>query len=174
MTLGGSISIKILYNQVPVEFLRVPPLACHYGKRLFALLVPLYWSAAFCVAAAVPNFFALTSVITALCFVQTSYVLPLVIHLAFTIRKASASTNGSCNRLGQERVMNLENLEQFANGFWGKHRYSNTLHVVLVLAALSVGGLGAWSAIEAIMEILKLPQVDTFTCQSPLDLKPSS
>lgn len=53
--LYGNIGIKVLYNQVLQELFSAPPLTSKSGKYLFASIVPVYWSLAFVVAAAIPG-----------------------------------------------------------------------------------------------------------------------
>ncbi len=59
--LYGNIGIKVLYNQVLQELFGAPPLTTKSGKYLFASIVPVYWSLAFVVAAAIPGMSCLHS-----------------------------------------------------------------------------------------------------------------
>ena len=52
--LYGNIGIKVLYNQVLMELFGAPPLSTLTGKYVCAAIVPIYWSIAFVVAAAIP------------------------------------------------------------------------------------------------------------------------
>ncbi|PQE26292.1 amino acid transporter protein [Rutstroemia sp. NJR-2017a BBW] len=49
-----------------MEFFKAPPLTTRGGKILWAGIVPVYWSIAYIVAAAIPNFFGLSSLVAAL------------------------------------------------------------------------------------------------------------
>lgn len=51
--LYGNIGIKVLYNAVLAELFHAPPLTTKTGKILWAVVVPIYWSTAFIIAAAV-------------------------------------------------------------------------------------------------------------------------
>lgn len=55
--LYGNIGIKVLYNNIFIEFFHAPPLNSKRGKIYWALIVPVYWSIAFVIAASIPNFF---------------------------------------------------------------------------------------------------------------------
>ena len=57
--LYGNIGIKVLYNQVLQELFGAPPLTSKTGKYVYAAIVPIYWSIAFVVAAAIPGKFEL-------------------------------------------------------------------------------------------------------------------
>lgn len=54
--LYGNIGIKVLYNNVFTELFKAPPLTSKQGKYLWAAIVPIYWSVAFIIAAAVRAF----------------------------------------------------------------------------------------------------------------------
>jgi len=45
----GKIGIKVVYNNVLMEFFTAPSLVIQHGKILCALIVPLYWSIAFAI-----------------------------------------------------------------------------------------------------------------------------
>ena len=72
--LYGNIGIKVLYNNIFTDFLGAPLLSTKKGKIIWAAFVPVYWSAAFIIAAAIPNFFGLTSLVAALCIRSKSVV----------------------------------------------------------------------------------------------------
>lgn len=45
--LYGNIGIKVIYNNVLVDFFRAPPLETKRGKWLWVVIVPVYWAFAF-------------------------------------------------------------------------------------------------------------------------------
>lgn len=45
--LYGNIGIKVIYNNILVDFFRAPPLETNRGKWLWIIIVPVYWSTAF-------------------------------------------------------------------------------------------------------------------------------
>jgi hypothetical protein len=53
---------------------------------LYAMIVPIYWSIAFIVAASIPNFFGLSSLVAALCILQFTYTFPPMLYLAYAVR----------------------------------------------------------------------------------------
>ena len=55
-------------------------------------------------------------------------------------------------------------------GFWADRWYINVWHVIHAGGALATAGLGAYAAIEGMIEAFKIPEVNSFTCKSPLDL----
>jgi hypothetical protein len=67
--LYGNIGIKVIYNNVLMEFFIAPSLLTQRGKLLWVLIVPIYWTIAFILAAAIPDFFGLTNIAAATCSV---------------------------------------------------------------------------------------------------------
>lgn len=165
--LYGNIGIKVLYNNVFMEIFRAPPITTKRGKIFFGILVPIYWSIAYVIAAAIPDYFAFVSVIAAFCILQFSYSFPPILHLFYTIQKNSAgtfdTTNGTANR-------QLSGFQRFKHGFFAKYWYWNLWHVIYAGGALATAGLGAYAAIVAMMDAFESPQVNAFTCVSPLNL----
>ena len=118
--LYGNIGIKVLYNNVLMEFCNAPPLTTKSGKILWAAIVPVYWSIAFIVAAG-------------------------------------------------EVIRHDTGMKRYIRGFMAKHWYENVWLVIYTLGALVVSGLGSYSAIEGLIAAFKTPQVNAFTCVSPLN-----
>ncbi|KAL6248807.1 hypothetical protein RBB50_003870 [Rhinocladiella similis] len=168
--LYGNIGIKVLYNQVLQEIFNAPPLTSKSGKWLFGSIVPIYWSIAFVVAAAIPDYFGFVSVIAAFCIVQFSYSFPPIIHLAYTMQKnAIRGGEGFDENTGATR-RNDHGIKRLIRGFFADKWYINVWHVIHAGGALATAGLGAYAAIEGMIEAFKNPQVNAFTCTSPLNL----
>jgi len=86
--LYGNIGIKVLYQNVFKEMFGLPDLSSTAGKYLWAGIVPIYWALAYVIAAAIPNFSALTGLVAAICIMQFTYTFPprkkaplLVLHM---------------------------------------------------------------------------------------------
>jgi hypothetical protein len=172
--LYGNIGIKVLYNQVFQEIFNAPPLTSPAGKYLFASIVPIYWSIAFVVAAAIPDYFGFVSVIAAFCIVQFSYSFPPIIHLAYTMQKNSMGPSDGFDETTGQTQRSSHGLVRLFKGFWADRWYINVWHVIHAGGALATAGLGAYAAIEGMIDAFKNPQVNSFTCQSPLNLNPGS
>lgn len=65
--LYGNIGIKIIYNNVLVELFGFPQLTATRGKYFFAVSVILYWSIAFIIGSAVPQFSNISALVAAVC-----------------------------------------------------------------------------------------------------------
>ncbi|EXJ73654.1 uncharacterized protein A1O5_03416 [Cladophialophora psammophila CBS 110553] len=168
--LYGNIGIKVLYNQVLQELFNAPPLTTKPGKYLFSAIVPVYWSVAFIVAAAIPDYFGFVSVIAAFCIVQFSYSFPPIIHLAYTMQRNSMRPGEGFNEQTGYTARSDRGITRLVKGFFADRWYINVWHVIHAGGALATAGLGAYAAIEGMIEAFKNPQVNSFTCTSPLDL----
>jgi len=167
--LYGNIGIKVVYNNVLVELLHAPPLYTRQGKVLWAAIVPLYWSVAFVLAAAIPDFFGLVSVTAAVCAVQFTYTFPALLGLGlFVKRGAMVGEPGFDPATGEVRRRD-SGVRRFARGFSGKYLWLNVVLLVYMLGSLAVSGLGSYSAISSLISAFKTPQVTAFRCRSPLE-----
>lgn len=171
-TLYGNIGIKVLYNNVFMELLRAPPLTSRGGKMLWAVIVPIYWSLAFIIAAAIPDFVGLTSIVAAVCFVQFTYTFPGLIGLGYFVqRNALRLDQGEGFDPHTGRVTRHDRgLKRLLRGFFARRWYLNIWLVIYIGGALSVSGLGAYSAIQNLRAAFQFPQVNSFTCTSPLNI----
>jgi hypothetical protein len=59
-------------------------------------------------------------------------------------------------------------LKRFLRGYF-KGLILNTWHLIFFLGSLVTAALGAYSAIESLINAFKNPQITAFTCTSPLD-----
>ncbi|OBT83915.1 hypothetical protein VE02_09766 [Pseudogymnoascus sp. 03VT05] len=171
--LYGNIGIKVLYNNLFVDLFKAPPITSKRGKFLWAVITPVYWSIAFIVAAAIPNFFGLTSLIAALCIMQFSYTFPPLLHLGFAIKEGAMLQGEGFNPSTGEVVRHDAGIKRWARGFFnggfsGWKLYVNLFNILFFLGSAVTAGLGAYSAIEALITAFQSPQITAFTCTSPL------
>ena len=61
-------------------------------------------------------------------------------------------------------------VRRWIRGFFADKWYFNVLHILYVMGALTVSGLGAYASISQLISAFENPQIDAFTCQSPLNL----
>ena len=168
--LYGNIGIKVLYNNVLMELFNAPPITTKQGRMLFGAIVPIYWSIAFVIAAAIPDYFGFVSVIAAFCILQFSYTFPPILHLVYTMQKESAlEGEGFDARTGLTKHID-SGVKRYIRGFMARKWYINVWHVIHAGGALATAGLGAYAAIQGMIDAFKNPQVNAFTCKSPLNL----
>jgi hypothetical protein len=167
-TLYANIGIKVIYNNVLVELLHAPPLYTKQGKYIWATIVPLYWSLAFILAASIPDFFGLTSVTAAICFVQFTYTFPAFLGLGLFIRKGAMKGEPEFDPATGTIRRKDSGIRRLIRGYFSKYWWLNIILTIYTLGSLVVSGLGAYSAISTLIEAFKTPQVTAFTCKSPL------
>ncbi|KAM0143605.1 hypothetical protein ACHAO1_000706 [Botrytis cinerea] len=166
--LYGNIGIKVLYNNILMDFFGAPPLNSHRGKLLWMSIVPVYWSIAYIVSAAIPNFFGLSSLVAALCILQFTYTFPPILYLGYCIRvDAILDTEGFNPATGQVTLADT-GFKRILRGF-RKRFILNTWNIIYFCGALLTAALGAYSAIEALIAAFKEPKITAFTCRSPVN-----
>ena len=168
--LYGNIGIKVIYHNLLVDFFHAPPLTDKRGKWLWFAIVPVYWSVAFIVAASIPNFFSLTSLVASICIMQFTYSFPPLLALGYFIKK-NAMQAGEGFDPATGTVTRFDNgVKRWARGFVKGGRLSlNVWNVLYMLGALATAGLGAYSAVEGLIATFQVSTLSAFTCHSPLD-----
>lgn len=134
--------------------------------------MPIWWSIAYVVAAAIPDYFGFVSVISAATVVQFTYSFPPILALGYNMKLYALKTSqgdGFDPTTGTiiRQDTGLKRLWRgLVNGPW----IWNVLHVLYGGGALATAGLGMYAAVEGMIEAFQNPQVNAFTCVSPLDL----
>jgi len=172
--LYGNIGIKVLYNNIFMDLLRAPPLTTKKGKILWAVIVPIYWTVAFIVAASIPDFFGLVSVVAAFCIVQFCYSFPPALALGYMMKKNAMLDGEGFDPATGNVIFHDRGLKRYIRGFMAGPWWMNVWNVFYLIGALSVAGLGAYAAIEGLVHAFKNPQLNAFSCTSPLDLSAQS
>lgn len=167
--LYGNIGIKVLYNSILVEFFRAPALTTRNGKILWAVIVPIYWSIAFIVAASIPNFTGLTSIVAAVCILQFTYTFPPFLHIGYAIKKGAMLAGDGFDPTTGQVTRQDTGFKRILRGFLKHQWWLNLWNIVYLGGALATAGLGAYSAIEGLIKAFEKPSVTAFTCKSPLD-----
>lgn len=167
-TLYGNIGIKVVYNNVLIEFFDFPPLTTRRGKHIWAVVVPLFWSLAFILAAAIPDFFGLTSLTAALFFVQFTYTFPALLGLGYVVQTEAMRGEAPFDPHTGAVHRRDAGVRRIARGFFGRYWWACVVLALYALGSLVVSGLGAYSAIVSLIDQFKTPQVNAFTCKSPL------
>lgn len=173
--LYGNIGIKVFYNNILMDLFKCPPLTTKSGKIIWAIIVPIYWSIAFIVAASIPAFFGLVSVVAAFCIIQFCYSFPPILAIGFFMKKnairadAGEGFQPTTGQIVHEGTFVSRHMRGFMSG--GPLQVTmNSLNILYAGGALSVAGLGAYAAIQSLIDTFENPQINAFTCQSPLNL----
>jgi len=135
-------------------------------------LIPIYWGIAFALAAGIPNFSGLTSVVAAFCILHFTYTFPPLLSIAFLVKKFSMKDgDGFDPATGQVIHQDGDSgFKRFYRGFFAKERWwLNACNVLYILGALALSGLGAYSAIEILKAAFQTNRTTSYVCKSPLD-----
>lgn len=168
--LYGNIGIKVLYNNIFMDLFHAPPLTTKSGKILWAIIVPIYWSVAFIVAASIPDFFGLVSVVAAFCIIQFTYSFPPWLAIGYYIKKNSIGEGEGFDPATGNVIKHDGGMKRIIRGFMSGPLYMNVWNVIYLLGALVTAGLGAYAAIDGLIVAFQDPQLNAFSCTSPLDL----
>ena len=160
----------VLYNNIAVEFFRAPPLTQKSGKLLWVAIIPIYWSIAFIIGAAIPDFSGFVAIISAVCIIQFTYTFPPFLHLAFNIRKNALRGGEGFDPATGQVTLQDRGVKRLMRGFMAGHWYFNVCNIFYFLGALATAGLGIWAAVENLILIYAEPQLNAFGCHSPLDV----
>lgn len=167
-TLYGNIGIKVVYNNILIEFFDFPPLTTRKGKYIWAIVVPIFWSLAFILSAAIPDFFGLTSLTAALFFVQFTYTFPALLGLGYVVQTEAMRGETPFDPHTGEVHRQDAGVKRIMRGFFGRYWWACVILTIYALGSLVVSGLGAYSAIVSLIAQFATPQVNAFTCKSPL------
>ena len=146
--LYGNIGIKVFYNNVLVDIFKAPLLTTKGGKIFYAAIVPIWWSIAFLIAAAIPPYVYFVSVMSASTLLNLSYTIPPWIALGYDIKKHTLGTfDPAIGRTSRD----MTGLNRYIRGFWsgGILQISiNIWHLLYFLASLGLCGLGMYASVE--------------------------
>ena len=162
--------LLVLYNNIGVEFFNAPPLTQKSGKIIWAIIIPIYWSIAFIIGAAIPDFAGFTSIVSATCILQFTYTFPPFLHVAYNVRKNAIQPDEGFDPSTGEVTVHDSGLKRYIRGFFAKDWYLNVWNVLYFLGSLATAGLGIWAAVENLIAIYAEPQLNAFGCTSPLDV----
>ena len=151
--LYGNIGVKVLYNNILIDVFNAPPLVTRTGKIIYASIVPIWWSIAFVIAAAIPDYFGFISVMSASTLLNLTYTLPPIFALGYDIQlNAIRSSEGEGFDSATGVVTRKEsNMKRLVRGFMSGGPWQvalNVWHVIYALASLSMCGLGMYAAVE--------------------------
>jgi hypothetical protein len=171
--LYGNIGIKVLYNNVIIDLFNAPSLTTRTGKIIWIVLVPIWWSIAYIIAAAIPDYFGFVSIVSAICVVQFSYSFPPILAIGYDMQIAAMKQEESFDPATGRATRSDRGVKRWIKAFGSGRWYINIWHLIFAGGSLAVAGLGAYAAISGMIEAFKDPQVNSFSCRSPLDLSPA-
>lgn len=146
--LYGNIGIKVFYNNVLIDIFNAPLMTTKGGKIFYAAIVPVWWSIAFIIAAAIPAYIYFIGIMSASTLLNLSYTIPPWIALGFDIRK---NTLGTFDPATGRSSRGLTGLNRYIRGFFSGGALQivlNTWHLLYFLASLGLCGLGMYASIQ--------------------------
>lgn len=166
--LYGNIGIKVVYTNVFQELLGAPPLTVKMGKILWVFMVPAYWSLAFIIAAAIPQFSYISGLIGAVCILSFTYTFPAILQLGFQIQKDAMLPEESFDVASHTYTRLDSGLRRWSRGFM-KNWALNSFNVFYFLGALATCALGIYSSVEGLIGAFSGTSVATsFGCTAPV------
>lgn len=171
--LYGNIGIKVLYNNILMDIFNAPPLITRRGKIFYAAIVPIWWIIAFIIAAAIPDYFGFVSVISASMLLPLTYSLPPLFAVGYDLQRNAHREGEGFDPVTGNVTRHGTTAQRWMRGFvsGGPVRVAqNVWHTIYFLASLSMCGLGMYAAIEGMITAFKNPQLNSFSCTSPLNL----
>ena len=166
--LYGNIGVKVLYNNIAVELFRAPPLTQRAGKIAWAFFIPAYWAVAYVIAAGIPDFAGFIAIVSAFCIVQFTYSFPPLLHLFYSVQRGAMQPGEGFDPATGQVTRFDSGVKRWSRGFMRGHWWLNAWNVIYLLGALVTAGLGAYSAIENLIEAYAKPQLNAYSCTSPL------
>lgn len=169
--LYGNIGIKVIYQNIVQDLFHGPPLTTKKGKMFWIALVPIYWAVAFIIGAAVPQFTAVTSMVSATCILQFTYTFPAILYVGIKVQEDAMlpeevfdPATGTVNRVDSWRQWS-----RWRRGVFSKQWYFKIFNFLFFLMSLTTAGLGMYASGESIREAFESGHSTSFSCHSPLD-----
>ena len=153
--LYGNIGIKVFYNNILMDLFKAPPLITRRGKIFYAAIVPVWWSVAFIIAAAIPDYFGFVSVISASTLLNLTYSLPPFLAVGYDVQeyahREGEGEGEGFNPITGNVTRHGTTAQRWMRGFLSGGPLQvvlNVWHTLYFLASLSMCGLGMYAAIE--------------------------
>lgn len=151
--LYGNIGIKVFYNNILMDIFSAPPLITRRGKIFYAAIVPVWWTIAFIIAAAIPDYFGFVSVISASALLTLTYTLPPLFAVGYDIQNNAhrESEGEGFDPITGKVTRHGTTAQRWMRGLLsgGPVRVAqNVWHVLYFFASLSMCGLGMYAAVE--------------------------
>ncbi|KEQ77474.1 hypothetical protein M436DRAFT_35944 [Aureobasidium namibiae CBS 147.97] len=164
--LYGNIGIKNIFQ----ELLGLPELTTRAGKLVWAGIVPIYWGIAFLLAAAIPQFSALSGLVAALCILQFTYTFPPLLMLGVQIQyDAIRPEQGEgFNPTTGETVRHDRGIKRWIRGFFARRWYIKLWNAVFFLGAVVTCVLGTYSSVKSMIDAYASGSSTAFSCVGPV------
>ncbi|KAJ5707678.1 hypothetical protein N7488_007479 [Penicillium malachiteum] len=147
-----NVGMKTVYLEVGQEVFGFPEIASRKGRYLWYSLGPIYWIIAFVVAAAVPNFNGIVSLVGSLLILNFTYTLPALLYVGYRCQVDAALPGEGFDPVTGVSTRHDSGLKRWVRGY-KKSWIVNTLCVFYFLGGLATSGMGSWAAIEGLISV---------------------
>jgi len=169
--LYGNIGVKVIYNNILVELFNAPQLTSKRGKYFFSASVLVYWTLAFIIGSAIPQFSNISALIAAVCIFQFTYTFPPFLFLGYCMQTAAIEGDMEYDPQNPSgaRVDTWRDWSRWKRAL-KKRFFFNLWNFLLSLACLSCAILSAYSSIKSIATAFQtIGSATAFGCHSPVD-----
>ncbi|EIW74194.1 hypothetical protein CONPUDRAFT_85946 [Coniophora puteana RWD-64-598 SS2] len=169
--LYGNIGIKIFYQNIFVNLLKFPQHSSPKGKWIFAVAVLVYWSLAFVIGSAIPQFSNISSLIAAACIFQFTYTFPAIMILAYSMQVDAIEGDREYDPANPHgsRVDTWRQASRWKRAL-KKNILFKAFNFLVFFACLAAVGLAMYSSITAIKAGFATDgSATSFGCKSPVD-----
>lgn len=165
--LYGNVGIKVVYNNLLMEWCRFPSLGTKAGKLAWVGVVPVYWALAFVIASAIPQVNNLSGFIAALCILQFSYTFPPFMYVGYLVQKAAIQSGEGFDPATGQTVRHDKGMTRYIRGY-KQNLLLNTFLIIFFLGSFVTAILGIYSAIVGMIQSYSTGATTTFSCNSPV------
>jgi hypothetical protein len=125
---------------------------------------------AYAIGGAIPAFSGFVGLVSAVCIMQFTYSFPPLLYIGYMSQKNAVRAGEGFDPATGRVIRSDSGLRRVIRGFFTGRWYFNVLALLYMLGALATAGLGIWAAVENMITIYAEPQLNAFTCKSPLDV----
>lgn len=137
-----------------MDLFSAPPLTTKSGKIVYAIIVPIWWSVAYIIAAAIPDYFGFVSVIASATLLEFTYCFPPMIALAYDIHLNAMTDGEGFDPVTGVVVRKDHGIKCWVRGFSSGRLYLNILHVLYALGSWATADLGLYAAIIGTLNLM--------------------
>ncbi|KUJ08241.1 putative amino acid transporter [Mollisia scopiformis] len=166
--LYGNIGIKVIYNNIFVEWFHAPGLTTKAGKIIWTGMIPVYWSIAFAIGAGIPAFAGLSGIVSAICILQFTFTFPPFLSIAYNMKRNAMLPEEGFDPATGPYARKDKGPKRWIRGFFGKFWWMNIFNFFYTGGALTLAALGAYAGIEIVKQAFASGASNSFVCKSPL------
>jgi hypothetical protein len=132
-------------------------------------MIPIYWAIAFAIGAGIPDFSGLTGVVSAICILQFTYTFPPLLAVAYMIKKNATLPGERFDPSTGTFSKQDSGFKRVIRGFFAGRWYMNIFNILYTLGAMAMAALGAYGAIENLINAFASGTTNSYVCKSPLN-----